>query len=349
MVGDKIYIFGGEDIARRPLGDLHILDLEKLEWIQPEVKGKAPSARSAHVATACGDRLVIIYGGGSMANCFNDLHILDTKSMAWIKTTMKGRLPSPRAGHTGGVLGNHWYIVGGGNNASGCTDMAYLDLTQLNTIDDDPTVKLSWTLVGTIPERSIIASEGMSLITVPEAGVLVSFGGYNGKYSNSVSIFRPGTPGGTPATRKNVEDSTNKPEANGQVEMPAGLDSPTDKPKEPLTEADMQTKLEAAWREAENAAREAAAAKETAAHELALMRRQLMTAQTSLNEKEKALEETKGQLQTEQSKSFKLEAEVAELRHKLQHMVELEKELETYRRQAQESQKGSGIWGFISG
>lgn len=113
---------------------------------------------------------------------------------------------------------------------------------------------------------------------------------------------------------------------------------------------DVQNKLAAAWKEAENASREAAAAKEAAAHELALMRRQLMAAQTSLSEKEKAHETVTSQLQEEQSKSFKLEAEIAVLRHQLQKMNELEKELEMYRRQAQESQKkGGGIWGWVGG
>ena len=35
------------------------------------------------------------------------------------------------AGHASAVLQNRWYILGGGNNARGCTDMVSLDLTTL--------------------------------------------------------------------------------------------------------------------------------------------------------------------------------------------------------------------------
>lgn len=49
-----------------------------------------------------------------------------------------------------------------------------------------------WTLVGNTPVESAIASEGLSLLTVPMAGCMVSFGGYNGRYHNAVHVYRPG-------------------------------------------------------------------------------------------------------------------------------------------------------------
>lgn len=42
--------------------------------------------------------------------------------------------------------------------------------------------------------RSAIASEGLSLVGVPGSAALLAFGGYNGKYHNSLHIFRPGHP-----------------------------------------------------------------------------------------------------------------------------------------------------------
>lgn len=47
-------------------------------------------------------------------------------------------------------------------------------------------------LVGNTPVESAIASEGLSLQTVPMAGCMVSFGGYNGRYHNAVHVYRPG-------------------------------------------------------------------------------------------------------------------------------------------------------------
>jgi hypothetical protein len=40
---------------------------------------------------------------------------------------------SPPAGHAGAILGDVWFIVGGGNNASGCADMYALDLSPLGS------------------------------------------------------------------------------------------------------------------------------------------------------------------------------------------------------------------------
>ena len=208
MIGNRIYIFGGEDGARRPLNDLHMLNLESLTWKNlSTVQNVPPTARSAHVSTSYADRYLLFFGGGSMATCFDDLVVFDTERLRWHSPTVRGRRPSPRAGHAASMLGNYWYIVGGGNNASGCTDMAYLDLSQLtawptSTVTDgeseedaypegpdldDIEYELKWTIVGTIPERSYLASEGMSLVSIPEANVLVAFGGYNGRYSHSVS------------------------------------------------------------------------------------------------------------------------------------------------------------------
>ena len=39
LVGNKVYLFGGEDVARRPHGDLFVLDLADMEWQLPEVSG----------------------------------------------------------------------------------------------------------------------------------------------------------------------------------------------------------------------------------------------------------------------------------------------------------------------
>lgn len=98
------------------------------------------------------------------------------------------RTPLVAAGHAGALLGDTWYVVGGGNNAAGCADMLALDLGPLGG------APLAWAPVATAEPRSAIASEGLSLLAVqwPTAGALVAFGGYNGRYHNTVQVFRPG-------------------------------------------------------------------------------------------------------------------------------------------------------------
>jgi hypothetical protein len=52
LIGRSVYIFGGEDASRRPLGDLHILDLAAMAWVRPDTAGIPPAPRSAHTAVA---------------------------------------------------------------------------------------------------------------------------------------------------------------------------------------------------------------------------------------------------------------------------------------------------------
>jgi hypothetical protein len=47
-------------------------------------------------------------------------------------------------------------------------------------------------MLAQVDARAAMASEGLSLTAVPGYGALVSFGGYNGKYHNTVHVFKPG-------------------------------------------------------------------------------------------------------------------------------------------------------------
>ena len=95
------------------------------------------------------------------------------------------------AGHAGAVLGDTWYIAGGGNNTSGCTDMLALDLLPLaeDSPSDEP---LTWSIVSHADARGAIVSEGMTVQAVPSAKCLLAFGGYNGKYQNALQVFKAG-------------------------------------------------------------------------------------------------------------------------------------------------------------
>ena len=58
-----------------------------------------------------------------MSQCFSDLCILDTETMEWIEIPIEGEFPPPRAGHAGALVEDLWYIVGGGDNSGGCSEI----------------------------------------------------------------------------------------------------------------------------------------------------------------------------------------------------------------------------------
>ena len=51
-MNSSLYIFGGEDTSRRPVSELHVLDLATMAWKPVQATGRAPAARSAHTAVA---------------------------------------------------------------------------------------------------------------------------------------------------------------------------------------------------------------------------------------------------------------------------------------------------------
>lgn len=354
LVGSRLYLFGGEDVMRRPLGELLVLDLATWQWSRPETSGPTPGPRSAHAAAMYRGRYMLVFGGGSVAHCNNELWVLDTHSMEWSEVDSEGPVPPPRAGHAGSILGNTWFIVGGGNNTSGCADMYALDLSPLGS------GPVQWTLVGNTPVESAIASEGLSLLPVPMAGCMISFGGYNGRYHNAVHVYRPEGWG----VQHALAPQQVAPAAAGAMLPPAAKLATTQPPAaaapQPAAAATADASASGAaaaaaaaeyerkCAELEAARREAAAAKEAVAHEMAITRRQLETAQAVAAGAERALEEARAALEGEQGKAMRLEVELAEAQQKLERMEELERELEKYRLSSSEK-KGSGIWGYISG
>ncbi len=51
-------------------------------------------------ACAPQNRFLVIFGGGSVAHCYNDVTLLDTKTNEWSCPQTEGTPPTPRAGAT---------------------------------------------------------------------------------------------------------------------------------------------------------------------------------------------------------------------------------------------------------
>ncbi|RZC52499.1 hypothetical protein C5167_020923 [Papaver somniferum] len=370
LVGTTLVIFGGEDASRSLLNDLHILDLETMTWDDIDTVGMPPSPRSDHAAAVHAERYLLIFGGGSHATCFNDLHVLDLETMEWSRPKQQGSIPTPRAGLAGVTVGENWFIVGGGDNKSGASETVVLNMSTL-----------VWSVVTTVQGRVPIASEGLSLVvsSYNSEDILVAFGGYNGRYNNEVNILKPSNKSTLQSNimERSMPDSVDVHHAtnatrDGESEFESGkireivmdnVDSdPMGSGRHNIKSGEHSERIIAALK-TEKDEIEAAFTKEQLQ---TLKLKQELAEQygrnTDISEASilnLELQSVRAQLASEQSRCFKLEVDIAELRQKLQTMETLQKELELLQRQklaseqaaanAKKQQSSGGVWGWIAG
>ncbi|KAL6977151.1 hypothetical protein U1Q18_025945 [Sarracenia purpurea var. burkii] len=153
VVGSKLIMFGGEDRHRRLLNDVHVLNMETMVWDVLETTQTLPAPRFDHTAALHAERYLLIFGGCSHSIFFNDLHVLDLQTMEWSQPQIQGDMVTPRAGHAGSTIDEHWYIVGGGDNRSGAPETLVLNMS-----------KLAMSVLTSVEGRHPLASEGVITI-----------------------------------------------------------------------------------------------------------------------------------------------------------------------------------------
>ncbi|CAL5380716.1 unnamed protein product [Camellia sinensis] len=391
LVGLSLVIFGGQDAKRSLLNDLHILDLETLTWDEIDAVGMPPSPRSDHAAAVHAERYLLIFGGGSHATCFNDLHVLDLQAMEWSRPTQQGEIPSPRAGHAGATVGENWFIVGGGDNRSGVSETVVLNMSTLvwsvvTTVQGRVPLAIGKLLPGPkdlgalrtclahilrVASTCMIAGLSLVLSSYNGEDILISFGGYNGRYNNEVSVLKPSRKStlqskmmetSVPDSVSAVHNATNARDVESEFETGQEgkireivMDNVDSEPMRTRSEESNEHLL--ATLKAEKEEIESSLGKERIQY--IQLKQELTEAEARNTDLYKELQAVRGQLATEQSRCFKLEVDVAELRQKLQTMETLQKELELLQRQkaaseqaalsAKQRQSSGGMWGWLAG
>jgi len=97
LIGEKLYLFGGEDVNRRPLSDLHVLDLPSLTWSVVDVPGKPqskPAPRCGHAAVVCHDKLIVF---GGVCGWGGGLRMCGTGELVWRGTRVSGATACDKA------------------------------------------------------------------------------------------------------------------------------------------------------------------------------------------------------------------------------------------------------------
>ncbi|WZZ41930.1 hypothetical protein YC2023_038189 [Brassica napus] len=378
IVGKTLVIFGGQDAKRSLLNDLYVLDLETMTWDEIDAIGVSPSPRSDHAAAVHAERYLLIFGGGSHATCFGDLHVLDLQTMEWSRPAQQGEAPTPRSGHAGVTIGENWFIVGGGDNKSGASESVVLNMSTL-----------TWSVVASVEGRVPLASEGLSLVVSSYNGedVLVAFGGYNGRYNNEINLLKP-------SHKSTLQPKTLEPPLPVSL---SAVNNATTRDIESEVEVSQESRVREILMDNANAGSEVEGNSE---HIIAILKSEKEELEASLNKEQmqtlqlrqelaegesrntdlnKELQSVRGQLATEQSRCFKLEVlnpiatslsylvkmessenpvDVAELRQKLQTLETLQKELELLQRQKAASEQAAtnskrkssgGVWGWLAG
>ncbi|XP_010493996.1 PREDICTED: acyl-CoA-binding domain-containing protein 5 isoform X2 [Camelina sativa] len=360
LVGKSLVIFGGQDAKKSLLNDLHILHLDTMTWDEIDAVGSPPTPRSDHAAAVHAERYLLIFGGGSQATCFDDLHVLDLQTMEWSKHTQQGEAPTPRAGHAGVTIGENWYIVGGGDNKSGASETVVLNMSTL-----------AWSVVTSVQGRVPLASEGLSLVVSSYNGedVIVAFGGYNGSYNNEVNVFKPSHKSSlkskimgaspVPDTFSAVNNATTRDiESEIEVSQESRVREIVMDNVNSRSKVEGKSELIITVLKSEKGELEASLNKEKI--QTLQLKEELAEIDTRNTELYKEVQSVRSQLAAEQSRCFKLEVEVAEVRQKLQNMETLQKELELLQRQRAvaseqaaatnaKQQSSGGVWGWLAG
>lgn len=194
VLGDTLWVLGGEDARRRPCADVARLQLSTGEW-EPRVRCAGPAPPSPRVGHCSAERGGVIYLFGGIAPggaCVSTLAALDTAASppAWLAPRCAGTAPAPRAGAAGALLGDTWFVAGGGDGVASRRDTVAMRLpADAAALAASP--PLRWRVVAEAQPRSAMASEGIAMVALPATGALLAFGGYNGAYSDEISLLVP--------------------------------------------------------------------------------------------------------------------------------------------------------------
>jgi hypothetical protein len=347
LVGSKVVMFGGEDRHRHLLNDVHVLNLETMTWDLLETTQTPPAPRFDHTAAVHSDRYLLIFGGCSRSIFFNDLHVFDLDTLQWSQPQIQGDWASARAGHAGISLDENWYMVGGGDNKSGCPETLVLNMS-----------KLVLSTLTSVKGRDPLASEGLTLSSALIDGekFLVAFGGYNGTYHNEVFVMKLKP---TNSLHPKIFQSPAAAAAAASVTAAYALSKPG---KLEFTETeDLVIDLSAEI----NAIKEAKNAMELSLVdvrvETASLKAKIGDTNTAFADLSKELQSVQGQLISERSRCTNLEAQISELQKVLVTVQSIEEEIQLLRNQKSASeqdmefsapgrmQSSGGVWRWMSG
>ncbi|KAL5069288.1 hypothetical protein RYX36_020175 [Vicia faba] len=358
LVGSRVILFGGEDMSRKLLNDVHVLDLESMTWDIIKTLQTPPAPRYDHAAAMHGERYFMIFGGCSHSFFFNDLHILDLQTMEWSQPQSQGDLVSPRAGHAGITIDESWFIVGGGDNKNGCPETLVLNMSNL-----------VWSVLDVVKQKDPLSSEGLSICSglIDGETYLFSFGGYNGKYSNEVFVMRPKAKN---TLRPKIFQSPAAAAAAASVTSAYALSKSEKLDFSQLDVTNPKSSVNGGHHQDDVTVKIEAIKEEKRLLELSIVEvragnsklgGEIHEVNNSHAELTKELQSVQGQLVAERSRCFNLEAKITELQKLLESMQSVEDQVQALRQKKSafdqemehaatvQRQSSGGVWRLFGG
>ncbi|CAM9498163.1 unnamed protein product, partial [Phaeothamnion confervicola] len=213
VVGNSLVVFGGyggPGFSRRDFNDLHVLDLDAMEWAEVEGAGSVPEPRSGHQTVVVGQSLYLC-GGWNSVQQFDDLYVLDTSSWTWSRCDggCGSNFGPPRWNHSAvGVFAvPHWKVfVFGGNSGdlqdSGNPQGDYLsDLCVLDTGSN------TWSRPAVVGEGPAPRSDS-PLIYDAENSRLLLFGGWANGWFGELHVCSVGEVVGPPYSLESAQPAS---------------------------------------------------------------------------------------------------------------------------------------------
>lgn len=139
LIGNKVVIYGGQDIKEGVLGDLWAFYVSPLTpeeeiWIELTATGDIPGPLCRHTAVAYGNCMVL-FGGTDHNNENQSIYMLEFSTLSWTRINSRPGLPPPIDSHSSVLYesadGLNMLIFGGYVNGRHSNEIFIFNLNRL--------------------------------------------------------------------------------------------------------------------------------------------------------------------------------------------------------------------------
>ena len=102
-------------------------------FVSQKYTGNPPSPRRDH-SSLIFDNFMVIFGGKSDLEYFNDLYFLNLNTNEWFDILTFGNKPSPRKGHIALIYNSSLFVIGGKSSSNKILNSIYS--LNLNTVNE---------------------------------------------------------------------------------------------------------------------------------------------------------------------------------------------------------------------